>query len=913
MPIVDGISKAIAGLPSSPGFDRLMSKISNPAPGNAAPYLVPEAAVIGGRSGFAWVRNGFLEFQERFLEETVVAAFWFWGVSWMEKIYDKLWKKAPGNLKHLDLNADWGFAKRKSLELSPGERYAFNNHEWKKILMGKGGKLFFSVGATLAIVALLIPWLNQKKTEWILKKYYGAESHGGDHGKPAGKPEKSGKTPESTLAGLPRAVRPEINPGMHGLLPNQNPAWTTPSGLNALPPDENPAWTTGGYPYYAPYPMRQPFGSPYAYPQQGETSQIRFGFAGGSALQLIGHGIQNTDVGRMLVIDTGITGGRAAVAAQRSGFESAEIVFRDGVSLYFYILAVPHAMKLLNKVINPHLAASILLDPGVATHLNAQIMGNPALKEALLKGEIVPKQMEGILREAFYGYEDDAIRRFPKGWLQQSMRTAPVQGGNGLAEILKREYRVMFSENGAKYSDAVLKQLGSQASVDDVSKVIEHISKGQGPFAGASKATRADMISGLKHAFGYTVGISVEDLQSKPLFREMLKKLPEHQRKALEGRMREMAAQDGRDLANKMYRRSLNVGRHHLGASHELIREAELLSTWLEKSASYHFSPEKLISSEAMELLETLNQKHGKLTPQQQSAFKKLIEFKPVAQGDITALDGLLKEIGGTRKLSGAAEQLQKLHSVLVDGVPASDLLKNRTDDILARLEKELAGKSADSAGLLKHYRKALGDLFGGNRRIFSLALDEVDKVSPELTRKIQELIKGGLVNDSKFMTEALRITHVIGEDARSFASSAKTAEMHEAMKDYLNTMLKHMDEKKAGTRWTQEGFETFTKYFQKLGKNSSYLSRWIGLGVAMLGLGIMVPKLQYALTRHLTGKDEHPGIAAVAKKVGIDPTQFEEGGQGKTAGAAADAANPLYSGPPLRRNGFSAFRQYTA
>ncbi len=909
MSLINSFSNVIAKLPSSPKFDQMMSKVSNPGPGNVAPYIIPESAVITGRSTFSGIRDGWIEFQERFLEETTVAIAWFWGVTWLDKLYKKNWKKwAPGDKKYLDMDLDWGAKKPKGIELASFERYAFNRKEWTRFLKAKVGKLAFAVGGTLLTVAILIPWANQVKTDWLLKKFYqpkpvpepapnslknGQRSHGELENHPVS------RLPEATPVvsnALPPSQNPAwISPGSNALSPSQNPAWFSPVS-NALPPSQNPAWISPSY-----LPVGQPSHispipySPYSQNTQQATNTtflnapsliptqaVRFGFSGGSAFQAIGHAIENTDVGRMLIIDTGITGGRAVIAGQRSPFESAEIVFRDVVSLYFYILCVPHVTRLLNKWVNPALAASILLDPAVAGKLTEKVLQDKALQQALKAGAVSAEQMDGLLNRIFYGISPEskagkALADFPLEKIQSDLRTIRVQNQGGL---LEKELSVLFNaKDAAGYRQKIMDYLGhpKNVSTNQVMQIIQEIEAGQGGFKGLEANVRKDMITGIKQAFGTHIGISAQDFTK--VYDKLIQSLGD-EAPAFTERLNAMARQDGRDVMNKMFRRAINVSRHLLGASNTFVHEAEYLSKYVEKATSHNLSLGKLLANEAHELQAELTRKNFSVTEAQQKVLERFRDKTPFQTGDIAQMDEMLRQIeAGPRSIRKVGQQLNHLKKTMVEGLSSEVMVQRQMERVLEKIELTLSQKGDEPARkakeLIQEYKQSVLSLFKPeNRRLFSLAVDDLNRQAPELAQKTNELLHGGLINDSGFLKTALREINALDDDARTFVSKAKSDDMVGALKDYMETLRTHMKKNQASysDRWTKEGLETFLNHFHRLSKNSRYMVRWVGLFAAMAGLGLFVPKFQNVLTAHLTGKDEHPGIAAARARLGLEP-----------------------------------------
>ena len=84
MNLLGGLTSAITSIPVPSKVQRFFLETSKEGPNAILPL---ESSVITGRSAAAAKRGGWMEFQERFLEETVVAVIWLWGVDAMRKVF----------------------------------------------------------------------------------------------------------------------------------------------------------------------------------------------------------------------------------------------------------------------------------------------------------------------------------------------------------------------------------------------------------------------------------------------------------------------------------------------------------------------------------------------------------------------------------------------------------------------------------------------------------------------------------------------------------------------------------------------------------------------------------------------------------------------------------------------------------
>lgn len=917
-----------------PRFVNLMSEVSRPGVKSILPL---EGAVLTGRSTAEARRSGWLGFQERFVEEIVVAAVWLFGVKTIKAMFDKVRRGALPGTHHMDIAVDWSVFKQKSVDLNPIERYTKNFAEGRKLLGIKGGTLGFSVLVTLGILGIGIPWLNQLKTKWIIERFF--PQHKPDH-----KPEPSLYKPLAQPLHPPVPVRrpaelPETSPvpilkrGTVADAPVNKPVApvsVTPSFLSQTPQGFPSApWVWQPIPPLSPMPFPAPgmygiqpqsimpinpwnlayqplykpaYQAPFA--PASPVPPVRFGGGVGSTVlenvARVGHWIQNTDYGEILVTDVGITSGRCVVASRRSPFESLEIFFRDGASLYFYVMCVPHLTGLLNKILNPALKASILLDPMAAEQLSSRLQKAALTELNRSGGQLSLAQVKQIVE----GVTHPAIPALQKV-LASEIRLANVT--QDFLPLLQKEAQVLAGslERGQALSDLVAQDLAQRLSgrgqvhADEIASLIQEIESGKGSFQSlATMQERSDLVRAVKQAFRHTVGMGEKPFLSVESLKRYLESLPEAEATALKSRIRTMARQDGMDLVNSMFRRSLIVARTELGNDHKLINQAELLAEWVEKAATRLVPFETVVQEEIEAVQAALNGKLPTLSAAQKQALEKtraiLAGKLPYNPECLTLVQEALSQ-SGKESFQQLAGKLEILSPVFLKGQtldfasPVRRMVTQLTDSLKA---------SGTGKTLMAHYQSEINALMEKQGRLFAL---HVGEAPASLGQKLTALLNGGLKHDPAFLREALHITGNLTENAREYARPEKVHQMQHAISDYLKTFLKYAESHGSSLgadskSWTAQTFESLSNHFFKLSRNTRIGVQFIAIPTAMVGLGLLVPKLQFLLTRVLTGKNQHPGIAAVSHGA-------LEGHDG------APAPDSLFVGPPLSRNNFQAFR----
>lgn len=935
---IDGISRALGSI-SIP--DRVEKAFLATSKEGSASVLPLEASVIVGRSGSAAKRNGFMEFQERFLEEVAVAIVWLWGISFLYNRFSNYIPKKFPKLAHLNLKTGFvsPFAKTNHVDLSTMERHTANALERVKLNRLLGFGLAASVGMATITAGFVIPWLNVKKTEWLAKRLYKNKS---PHQTVAGAQPAPLAIPQPQ--GLPQAAAP--------MLPVQN----FPSLPPVYPPASLPVANLGQF-----------------YPQPAPSFTPRFSGLG-SLVQLTGHLINQTSYGGLLAVDTVLTGGRVKEYGKRSKFEGIEIGFRDAASVYFYMFCAPQLMKWFGAGFEKTLGVNAMLQPKVAKALQEEFIRRllldknapyfsrlaeqaktiPALQAVLSTGDVQgliqltqthPDVLETLNRiqintvdlERLVNGQSLSIYNQVRGELQASLHTAK---SNEFIKMFTQEataYKLtsadetLVSQVKAFLTQRSIKQ-HSGYTTDSIQKLIQALKANDGPFASSLTAEqRQDAIIAVKQAFRHTVGVPID------LSADITKSVPTlPKRNALSSKafqmmdeqVRTVALQDGRDVANSMLTRAIHIARPALTEQGEetLLQEAEILSKWVEAAVGKHVDLKAVVEGEFSSLIEEINglQKAGKL-PQ----LAKPITLSPTTNTQAELLQALkqvepmLKTMRGknwsafknsllhVEGIHSKVSELIKLLSLAADTPTAHLPIGQATQANLEAILKQLTTKTAthvkpEVQALLNTFGQEIPQLLNGQSgRLMSLYLGN----APELTAKVDELLKSGLAHDSKLLAQGLEVQNQLITHSRLFKSQKAAKTLQGQMGQWLNQLMRFKGWSNAVKPLGLGDLLNTTNLYQRISRNGHYLGRASSMVLAALGLGILVPKLQYALTKRLTGKNEHPGLATLHPGHGDQETNNHHTPPTGLQSQLPQAQLPQTSA--LRRSNFQAFKTH--
>lgn len=754
MSLLDLTGRLIARPTPSAKLQQVMSRVSNPGPGNLLPTYIIESGVISGRSAFAWKRNGFLEFQERFVEEASVAAVWFWGVRWMGKLFN--WTVKQVSSKPLDTGIGWNLfpsqLEKQTLALTPLERYTPSAKVAESVLKLKGVHLAFSVLTSVGILAWVIPWMNQKKTEWIIKNFYQSNPNTPQFGAHAKAGVHLNAKPTPTTLSFER-------PALFQAFQFQD-FQSRASGGNAI--------RFGG----AQYPVSSLFESKLSdvrvQNQLGRSKPLQFGgLLGEKGLNTLGHWVQDTDLGSLFVLDTGILAGRTYNASKRSKFEAGEVLLRDLASYYFYFFAVPNVMSAVQTLSGKLFGSQIHLEPLIAETITPKL--EQWLKTQSLDSSLASVSQRSLLREALLG---KAIEKSQFEILAQSVSESLLKAPKTqFIRHLEKELALLPEVS----QDKILSFFSKEAEFVTAKRVFETLETLQKQVQPLSQHSIRDVQRAIKLAYHGSTGISVERLKNRLAAYQSIS--PE-----MHTRMQQMAEEDTLQRLNLTVRRLLN------------------LNTELSKAdAALQHSGE---------------------------AWAKQLEIAEMKSLSLSALSGEFQP-----------DRLKMWVSQWVYALPNP--------------ESKTLGKYLES-----HISRWLE-----HPEVFAL------DVSPEgglLNQKLETLLKGGLTRNASFLKEGMNLLGVLPESAKEYAHPEKMRRLQQNLTHYLEVFCEKLSISNAANA---EDVVSLWKNHVGLSRNLRYVSNIAGIAFGIWGLSYLIPKVQYAVTAKLTGRNEHPGIAAVLKK----------------------------------------------
>jgi hypothetical protein len=887
--------------------------------------LVPlESSVIVGRSERAYRRDGLLELQERVTEEVAAAIVWLFGVGYLQKQFEKVSNAVnQGKNKHLSTNIAWNqpWAKTTHVDLSPQEMFAKNKKEINVLLGLKSARWLFSVGTALVAVGYLIPKGNQLKTNFILKhlerRKRSAEGSNVQFGDPRHPEQFNGAQPSNAAQStIPQRLSRYFAPLLPFSVGNapQNPS-SQPASIQAQNQTQtrsqavNP-FQSNHFPILGQHNLEQP--------QPNPTSPgVRFsgGIPGLSLVQGLGHMVEQTPYGSILVVDAGIAGGRGYVASKRSPYETAEVLFRDIGSLYFYILCAPQLMKLMTSGLDPLFKSSSHLQPKVADLLHEQI------KQEVKDGQ--------SLSHILHGAGDHLMA--PEGTLRANIRLAD---GEALDRLLQKEIAVYMGGQGLsvgvqKTVDSHIVPLKIAASnavlpkkiaPGDIQHLLNSIADGQGAFGNLGNTERKNLSLAVKQAFRHTVGLkfSIEnqaDIKALPEFKALLTKLEKEQPKeaeALLSRIQRMAILDGMNQTHSMMRRSINVIRGQ-SVDTTLLQRGEALADWIDRALHHQQTLDQYLPEQLDHLAERLHQLkltgndhqqviralNGSNLDSLQDVQKALSLATP---RQLNALQQTLKEIGehGIRvqellPFKTKVSQIQTIKIKIKGMVPfikTQAVKMHELKESLADLNRMLTGKDQSSALsalkssvtdfmdelaqkatgaeklLLQEYRGQVHAIIQqGEGRLFSLATRHEDAA---LGQKLREMLRGGIMNDSRLLSKALETVGQLETDTRKAPDTGNANKMRKGIEEYCDALVKRFNQP-GMRRLIGNDLQKGLQSFYDLNRNLHFGARGLSLATTMACIGWLVPIMQTKITKHLTGQDKNPGIASAKKIVDND------------------------------------------
>lgn len=145
------------------------------------------------------------------------------------------------------------------------------------------------------------------------------------------------------------------------------------------------------------------------------------------------------------------------------------------------------------------------------------------------------------------------------------------------------------------------------------------------------------------------------------------------------------------------------------------------------------------------------------------------------------------------------------------------------------------------------------------------------------VTAEIEDIVTGGLLNDSEFLGEAYTIAKPDKKDYKRTVSQREISEVKENIKTYAERMLDKMNESIESKKLTEMSKDDVEKFLTKT-KNMNSLARigYVSAGLLFSGyfLSYAIPKMQYYITKLRTGKNEFPGIQGADDEINDKDTK---------------------------------------
>lgn len=761
--------------------------------------LLPESSVILGRSAASYKRDGWLELQERLPEEVAVAGIWLYGVDSLQKIFEGGLKgKMFPKFNHLSSNIAWnpGGGKVPHVDLTPQELFAKDHKEISSLLKMKSARWVFSVGLALGLVAYAIPKLNQWKTNMLLQYLSRRKRQTEGSNVQFGDPTNM---PASTLKPQPVGIPAGTIQTSQNISPTQTADPNNGKASAIQPGSEQPgsnfqALKNNPNATKPHQPASNPPASPLQHPQGlNHGKGPQFGGLPGGSLLQAAGHMVEQTPYGSILVVDAGIAGGRGYVASKRSLFETAEVIVRDIGSLYFYI-----------LFAPHMmkALGAIADKTLGTSIGLQPKVAEELQKQLLKqagGNLKPAH----LRQLIEGASESLLAS--EGTLKKEMRLADRQA---FGKVLAQEARMYLpgSNHASGIAQKVLEHLNQNPKLNPahIQELLQDLQRPQGPFAALSALERKNLGTAVKQAFRHTAGIALDDLspdgiRRHPAFSEMFGKLAKshpHEIGPLTERIRRMARLDGLDQTHTMLRRSLNTMREAFKESPQIMEQGHKLADWINHAANRRLTLSEMIAEHP-------------------DTLKTLIEGK---------------------------------------SKPDARAIRSRVLEIMDKLSDK-AVKGSPEKALLDQYRSGIGDLMNHEKgRLFSLAIEHDN---PVLGQKVQEMLKGGLQNDSRFLSKALDLVGQLETDSRKFNGPEKAAKMRESIVKYSEALMNklHSSGAKAGLQHEMERF-------YRLNRNLHYGAWTISLVGTMLCLGWLVPKVQNTITKRLTGKDKNPGIA---------------------------------------------------
>lgn len=272
---------------------------------------------------------------------------------------------------------------------------------------------------------------------------------------------------------------------------------------------------------------------------------------------------------------------------------------------------------------------------------------------------------------------------------------------------------------------------------------------------------------------------------------------------------------------------------------------------------------------------------HNALTTGQQAALAQRLEAAAEAHrldrlaSAMQRLASIGRETLGPQHPALAALQthLAPLEQTVVSGVPWPLARQNGLQQALGPFIAALdAAPQAPKAAktLAQTYQRVALNTLTQPPVLFSL-----QDTPAALAKEAGWLLSGGLKDNPLFLRSALNRVGLLPKDHKTTLPPAKRAAMQQALAEYLDTLWQHAQQAAKGQGVLP--VETLAHTLQDVAVWRNMMPRYVshGAGIlfAMAGLGLLIPNLQYWITKKLTGEYQHPALIALRRRYGLAET----------------------------------------
>lgn len=290
-------------------------------PNAVLPTLLIETGVTLGRSYEANKRGGKIEATERFVEQGVSAVVWLWGVQFFQKIGEKLGKKL---FKIDNFNFDVG----RDILRNPIK----NNNISAKASTFKAVNILAATALATYFIGFVLPKINHLITNRALKK----EENKAEN-------NQENKAENQVENNVENNVENKTENGAEQVKTEEQ----KPETKEELKAEQNIEQKTKQRAEQKETSLLKPISIEQFKNDINSTStKEQISFTSNKAVTLA-HVIENNSTARLLITDLGVISGRSHNA--RNKYEKIENIFRDTASVYFYLFAPKHFVKLMNK------------------------------------------------------------------------------------------------------------------------------------------------------------------------------------------------------------------------------------------------------------------------------------------------------------------------------------------------------------------------------------------------------------------------------------------------------------------------------------------------------------------------------------------------------------------------------------